>query len=301
MGHSAVAHKRVFRGSGFPTIRRMSLTDVSLLFLLQMSFGSLITFAISDRPALGPRYFKFGGWVVLGLYGLAGSMVWSEALAADASGPLQMLGLLIAASAAATLLFVSVSGWDRPALESASMWLALLCGGTVVVSSSLNVGVGVQREGAEVVLAVAGAVGSSLVLGFTTWGMILGHWYLVSQGLPVSHLARLVTPMPWIMLGKAAVSGLALYWMWSAFLGPGNATLDDLMQRSPSGTMDVFSVWVRIPVGLAIPAVLALMTRVTVRMEKTQPATGILYAMCVLVYLGDIIGKMVEGGSGVPY
>jgi len=291
----------MFRGSGFPTIRRMSLTDVSLLFLLQMSFGSLLTFALTDRAALGPRYFKFGGWIVLGLYGLAGSMVWTEALAADASGPMQTLGLLVAASAAAALLFASVSGWDRPGLESASLWLAVVCGGAVVVTSSLNVGVGVQRAGAEAALAVAGAVGSSLVLGFTTWSMILGHWYLVSQGLSVSHLARLVTPLPWIMLGKALVSGLALYWMWPDFLGPGNATLNDLLERSPSGAMDVFNVWARIPVGLAIPAVLALMTRVTVRMEKTQPATGILYAMCVIVYMGEIIGKMVEGGSGVPY
>ena len=56
----------------------------------------------------------------------------------------------------------------------------------------------------------------------------------------------------------------------------------------------------RIPVGLLVPAVLAFMARVTVRMAKTQPATGILYAMCVLVYLGELMGRMVEGGTGVP-
>jgi len=49
-----------------------------------------------------------------------------------------------------------------------------------------------------------------------------------------------------------------------------------------------------------VPAVLAWMTQVTVRMEKTQPATGILYAMCVLVYMGELMGKMVEGSTGVP-
>ena len=42
------------------------------------------------------------------------------------------------------------------------------------------------------------------------------------------------------------------------------------------------------------------MARVTVKMERTQSATGILYAMCVLVYLGELMGRMLEGGTGVP-
>jgi hypothetical protein len=130
--------------------------------------------------------------------------------------------------------------------------------------------------------------------------MILGHWYLVSQGLEVRHLARLVRPLPWILLGKAAVSGLALVLFWSHVLGPGHRGLGDLLQRSPDRALDVVNVWARIPVGLLVPAALAGMTRVTVRMERTQPATGILYAMCVLVYLGELMGRMLEGGTGVP-
>ena len=63
--------------------------------------------------------------------------------------------------------------------------------------------------------------------------------------------------------------------------------------------IDVVNMTARIPVGLLVPVVLAFMTRVVVRMEKTQPATGILYAMCALVYLGDLMGKMIEGATGV--
>jgi hypothetical protein len=40
----------------------MSLGHVSLLFLLQAGFGSLLTFAVTDRRELGPKYDKFGGW-----------------------------------------------------------------------------------------------------------------------------------------------------------------------------------------------------------------------------------------------
>jgi len=285
----------------------MSLAHVSLLFLLQLGFGSLVTFAVNDRRALGPRYFKLGGWVLLGLYGLAGSLAWGPALAAGASSADRQLGLAVAAVTMATLLFASVSGWDRPALELTLLCAALLAGAAAVVLSvlpappaPLATPPGAAGAGLTKTLVLAAAFASALVLGFTLWGMILGHWYLVSHGLGVSHLARLVSPLPWLLLAKAALSGLALALLWKQFLGPGNHSLGDVLERSPERVLDVVNVWARIPVGLLVPAVMALMAAVTVRMERTQPATGILYAMTVLVLLGELFGKMVEGSTGVP-
>ena len=237
----------------------MSFAQASLLFLVQFAFGSLITFVLADRAALGPKYFKFGGWVLVACYGLALSVAWNQP--------------------------------GRP-LVPAIACAALLAAGAAVVLGALGTDVPA--------LAIGSALGSSLVLGFTTWGMILGHWYLVSQGLSVGHLARLVRPLPWILLGKAAISALALLLLWEQVLGPGNRSLGDVMERSPDRVLDVVNVWARIPVGLLAPVVMAFMTRVTVAMERTRPATGILYAMCVLVYMGELMGKMLEGGTGVP-
>ena len=262
----------------------MSFAQASLLFLVQFAFGSLITFVLADRAALGPKYFKFGGWVLVACYGLALSVAWNQ--------PGRPLVPAIACAAVLTLAFASISGWDRPLIETALLVAALLAAGAAVVLGALGTDVPT--------LAIGSALGSSLVLGFTTWGMILGHWYLVSQGLSVGHLARLVRPLPWILLGKAALSGLALWLLWEQVLGPGNRSLGDVMERSPDRVLDVVNVWARIPVGLLAPVVMAFMTRVTVSMERTRPATGILYAMCVLVYMGELMGKMLEGGTGVP-
>jgi hypothetical protein len=292
----------------------MSLAHVSLLFLLQLGFGSLVTFAVNDRAALGPRYFKLGGWVLLGLYGLAGSLAWGPAFGSGASAADRHLGLAVAAVTTATLLFASVSGWDRPALETTLLWCALLAGGIAVAwsvlpgaalsggatAAALTPTAGGVSPGVATALVLAAAFASALVLGFTLWGMILGHWYLVSHGLSVAHLARLVSPLPWLLLAKAAISGLALVLLWQQFLGPGNHSLGDIVERSPERILDVVNVWARIPVGLLVPAVMALMAAVTVRMERTQPATGILYAMTVLVLLGELFGKMVAGSTGVP-
>jgi hypothetical protein len=284
----------------------MSFSQVSLLFLLQMALGSLATFPLTDREELGPKYFKFGGWVLLGLYGLALTLVAGPALDASASGPLRVLGLAVAAAALGLLGFSSVSGWDRPRLETALLWFSLLAGGVAVWVSALHWLPGAlpasepPESGVDRALVVAGAFGSAAVLGFSTWGMILGHWYLVAQGLPIRHLARLVRPLPWLFGIKTVLSLLAIWLMWDRFLGPGNRSLDDILNRQPERILDVVNVWARVPVGLVVPAIMAFMTKVTVRMERTQPATGILYAMCVTVYLGDLIGKMVEGATGVP-
>lgn len=275
----------------------MSFAQASLLFLVQFAFGSLITFVITDRRALGPKYFKLAGWVLVACYGLAGSVAWG--------GEQHALGAAIGLAALLVLAFASLSGWDRQGLETAALWLALLAGGAAVVLGSLQP---VRHAPLSsplsspllTALSLGSALGSSLVLGFVTWAMLLGHWYLVSQGLAVTHLSRLVRPLSWLLLGKAALSGLALALFWDSILGPGNASLGDVMQRSPDRVLDVVNVWARIPVGLLAPAVMAAMTRVTVAMERTRPATGILYAMCVLVYMGELMGKMLEGATGVP-
>lgn len=279
----------------------MSVAHAALLFLVQIAFGSMLTFLVNDRDALGPKYWKVSGWIMVGLYGLAGWLCWGAGLDPDAAAWQRQLALSVAVAAVGMLGFSSVAGWDRPGLERLLLVVSLLAGGAAIVLSAHHFVPGaVDTTRAEHGLAVASAVASSLVLGFTTWAMILGHWYLVAPGLEIRHLAKLVDPLPWIFVLQIVVSGAALYSMWDHVLGPGAASLDDVLERSPDRVVDVLLVWVRIPLGLVIPAVLALMTRVTVKMEKTQPATGILYAMCVLVYMGDLMGKLVEGSTAVP-
>lgn len=296
----------------------MSFVQVSLLFLVQMAFGSMATFPLTDREALGPKYFKFGGWVLVALYGLA-LTICGEAMFDDGAAQMDRLtAISVAIATVGMLAFSSLAGWDRPKLETLTLWVSLLAGGTAVVAGALaqlppEVMGEVAGEGPPTAAAVAGlshsaamaltiaaALLSSLVLGFATWGMALGHWYLVAAGLDIKHLARLVKPLPWIFGAKLILSTTVLWLMWDSFLGPGNRSMVDVFERHPDRILDLVNVCSRIPVGLAIPFVLACMARVTVKMERTQPATGILYAMMVLVFMGDLMGKMIEGTLGIP-
>jgi hypothetical protein len=274
----------------------MTFGQVSLLFLLQMALGGVVTELVGDRKALGPKYAKVSGWILAGLLGLALTLCGGALFDDAAAGPDRLLAAAVLAGAVGVLVYASFSGWDLPACELGGLLLALAGCATAVW---LSAGLGAPAEGGSgTALLRASAFGSALVLGFTTWGMILGHWYLVAPGLPIDHLARLVRPLPWVLLAKAVVSGVALWLGWETVLG-GAPSLGDLLERDPGRVIDVVNLGARLPVGLLIPVVLAFMTQVTVRMEKTQPATGILYAMCALVYLGDLMGKMVQGAVGV--
>lgn len=275
----------------------MSFSQVSLLFLLQLSFGGLVAELVGDRRSLGPKYAKVSGWILMGLLGLALTLCGGPLLDGEAPLPERALALSTAVAALGVLAYASLAGWDRPRAETGALLLATLASAAAVALSA-----GTGRASAEaaspMLLAQASAFGSALVLGFATFGMALGHWYLVAPGLPVAHLARLTSPLPWMLLAKTVVSCVALALGWGVLMG-GESSLSDLLARHPERAIDVVNLLARIPVGLLIPVVLAFMTRVTVAMEKTQPATGILYAMTALIYLGDLMGKMIQGSDGV--
>lgn len=278
----------------------MSLGQACVAFLVQTAFGSLLSFLLNDREALGPKYFKFGGWVLTALYGLAATLVVPAALGESAPAFATATMLAVLAAGGAMLAFASVSGWDRPGLERGCLGAAVLAAAAAVVFAAL----GTVPEGAttqHLALILGAAVTSSLVLGFSTWAMILGHWYLTDHSLDIRHLGKLVRPLPWIFGLQLVVSSLAMWLLWERFLGPGAHDLDTLMLRQPERVVDVVNLWARLPVGALVPLVLSFMTLETVRLKKTQPATGILYAMCVTVYMGDLMGKMVHAARGVPW
>ncbi|RKY17855.1 MAG: hypothetical protein DRQ55_14825, partial [Planctomycetota bacterium] len=224
----------------------MSLGQVSLVFLLQMALGGVVTELLGDRAALGPKYAKVSGWILAALLGLAMSLCAGALWDADATLNERWLALSVMAGAAGVLVYASFAGWDKPALELSGLVLALLgCGAAV----GLSAGIGVAAAGGSPAwMLVAGAYTSALVLGFNTWGMILGHWYLVAPGLPIKHLARMVAPLPWVLLAKTVVSGAALWLGWSTVLG-GEGSLSDLLARHPGRVIDVVNIAARVPVG----------------------------------------------------
>lgn len=160
---------------------------------------------------------------------------------------------------------------------------------------------------------------SGLLLGGFFGGQFLGHWFLNVPGMHIRELGRLMT---FLFLGLSAKTLEAL---WAIVLrlqmatpplidpmgrplGEDASNADFLLKLNPSnslfslegdlwlklGSYGLILVSMRLIWGVIAPWVLALMVRDSVARRATQSATGILYAACVMVLVGEAVALYIR-------
>jgi len=121
---------------------------------------------------------------------------------------------------------------------------------------------------------------SAIAIGGTLGAMLLGHSYLVARGLSFEPLKR----MAWILFGILVLRAVSVV---PAFFGP--------MEM-----MDMVFLSMRASLGLLLPLVLGWMVIECVKIESNQSATGILYAMTVLVAVfGELVAVYLRLARGI--
>jgi hypothetical protein len=162
--------------------------------------------------------------------------------------------------------------------------------------------------------SILGYILSAGVLGGAFMGQFLGHWYLNVPGMNIFELKKVT----WIFLGSVifkTIENLVNFYIQSSRIKEGGGFFDDMgrplgldVSETQSlmnlnlensvlglrgdtwlglGTYGVLVYSMRILWGLLAPLVLGFMVKKTVSIRSTQSATGILYAVCVLVLLGE--------------
>jgi hypothetical protein len=122
----------------------------------------------------------------------------------------------------------------------------------------------------------------AIAAGGTAGAMLLGHSYLTARGLSFTPLKR----MAYLLFGLLLLRTLSVA---PAFLG------------SHLQMMDWVFLSLRVGLGLMVPLLLAWMVIQCVKIESNQSATGILYAMTVLVCLfGELIAAYLSVARGIP-
>ena len=120
-------------------------------------------------------------------------------------------------------------------------------------------------------------VSASLLLGGVFVSQFLGHWVLNVPGMEIRELKRVLY---FFFAGLFIKTLLILPFLSKAFLFPSEDGL----------SIDTFSVIIltsRCLWGILAPWVLGVMAFQTVKMRSTQSATGILYALSVMILLGE--------------
>jgi hypothetical protein len=128
---------------------------------------------------------------------------------------------------------------------------------------------------------------SALMLGSAVSAMLMGHSYLIAPAMSLAPLNRLLGLLALALGIRSALACAGLYW-WT--------------RQSSGATLDLETgLWLgsRWLLGLIIPVGLTWMAWETARIRSTQSATGILYVVTIVVFLGELLSMLLIDKMGL--
>jgi hypothetical protein len=127
---------------------------------------------------------------------------------------------------------------------------------------------------------------AALVLGSATTAMLMGHSYLIAPAMTIAPLMRLLAAGGASVILRIALAAYGL-WGWTSMSSASTLDMEDMLLLS-----------VRWTLGLIAPLVLGWMAWETARIRSTQSATGILYVVVIVCFLGELMSMLLVEKTG---
>ena len=175
------------------------------------------------------------------------------------------------------LLAVTWSQWERPRPNLLMIALPSLMGAVVTGAAAVTRTPPVAAPVAAAALTLLGG----LTLGMALYCMVLGHWYLNVERLPIAILARAVGAYTVLLAVRLTWDAVALAGQSIPYQGY------PLPLHAFVATLDGFLIVVAVFFGALFPLLANVLVQRTLRAKSTQAATGILYVVVVAAIIGD--------------
>jgi hypothetical protein len=250
-------------------------------FCLRLAAGLILMLPILSPAHIPPRFYRVHFLTALGLLAVAGIFLYGDSARWSAEAATSFW-LIYAIAALGCVVGSIVWHLDKAPGGTLAVYLTpialaacLIDGGMIVRRDAV-----VLRSEVNSPMRIADDMLSALVLGSATTAMLMGHSYLISPSMSIAPLMRL--------LGAIGVSlilriGLACFGLWEWTSTHGTSNLEaELMLFLP----------VRWVLGLIAPLVLGWMAWETARIRSTQSATGILYVVVIVSFLGELTSQL---------
>jgi hypothetical protein len=218
---------------------------------------------------INPRFYRVQFLTVLGLTAVATAFLREQTV----------LGLWLALGAAMVLAFLGSIVWH---VEGAPAGLVLIWLSVPVLGAALLTAGSAFGNPWLIVDDLA----SAALLGSATTAMLIGHSYLIAPAMSLTPLDRLLAALGICLLIRLVLAGFEL-WSWTGQLG--SANLETEMW---------FLLLVRWGLGIIAPLVLGWMAWETARIRSTQSATGILYVVVIVCFLGELTSQLLVDKTG---
>ncbi len=244
-------------------------------FCLRLAAGLLVMLPILPASQIPPRFYRVHFLTALGLLAVVAVFFFETA-----DGWFWILFGL-----AATGCVLGSIVWHLHEAPG-GVWAAFLT--PMALSACLIYGGILERPGSEAYAPtrVADDAASALVLGSATTAMLMGHSYLIAPTMTMAPLMRLLAAGAGSVILRIGLACAGL-WGWTSLRGASNLEVDVML-------------WlvVRWALGLIAPLVLGWMAWETARIRSTQSATGILYVVVVLGFLGELMSMLLVAKTG---
>lgn len=250
----------------------MSLSVLLVQFVFRLSFGVAIAMGVTPSKLVTSGFYRVHLWVLMGLHTVAALVVLSNGQSFQYHSAVVTLaiGLAIASFVGAGIWLYENARLGVPALY--------LVGLGSLLAAALATNPTVQLSGRSAGLLMVDLISSGLVLGITLAAMFLGHWYLNTPTMQLVPLKRLVLLMSSAIVARSILCAIGLA------IQIGNDQAGPIM-------MFLALRWLS---GLIGTLVLARLTWLTLRVPNTQSATGILYAIVILTFIGELTSMLLS-------
>jgi hypothetical protein len=246
---------------------------VAVTFCLRLAAGLILMLPILNPAQIPPRFYRVHFLTALGLLAVAGILLAESAT----------LGFWLIYAAAVLGCIIGSIIWH---LDEAPGGRISVMVTPIAMVACLIYGGMIERGDADTPLRITDDVAAALVLGSATTAMLMGHSYLIAPAMTIAPLMRLLAALAGSVVLRIALACVGL-WLWTSNRSPGNLETELL-------------VWlpVRWALGLIAPLILGWMAWETARIRSTQSATGILYVVVIVGFLGELMSQLLMEKTG---
>jgi hypothetical protein len=243
------------------------------IFCLRLALGLIAALLLLSPAQLNPRFIRTHFLTTLGLTAVATAVLRDRA---DVWLWLLLSGVL-------ALAILGSMSWM---LEGAPGGRALVVLTLPLLFGALALAGYEVRDQGEPWWLLGDDLTSAAFLGSATTAMLMGHSYLLAPSMSLTPLYRLLAALVACTVVRIAVALWGL-WLWTGTQA--GSTLDSEM---------ILWLAVRWGIGFVGPLVLCWLAWETTRIRSTQSATGILYVVVILCFLGELTSQLLLTRTG---
>lgn len=242
-------------------------------FCLRLACGLIVVLPLLASAQVPPRFYRVQFLTALGLLAVAAFFL------RDATCWVFWASLGVSA----LLCFAGSIVWHLDTAPGGRLLIGLTPLALVACLLAASLG---YATGPEAGWRVADDLASTAVLGSATTAMLMGHSYLIAPAMSLTPLLRLLAALAGSLALRVALAGVGL-WLWTGRPGAGNLETEMLLWLP-----------VRWALGLLGPMALGWMAWETARIRSTQSATGILYVVVIVCFLGELTSQLLLDKTG---